>query len=365
VIAPALDATLDLPLGRIPGLSDSSQQRALVQRLAQLGITDHAQLFGLLSVEEARAALGQSIGLALPQVMGVWMASRMALGQLAEQLSPPTRAWPIGATDAADQRVELVRQLDALNYPKPGQKGVARIHDLTYSLQPQRLPAGLSWRPHLPAIRDQGTRATAPAFALTAANELMRRQIGKEVTLSEQFLFYEAKQLDQAAGRTGSPTSLAAAAWVLFKHGQCRAGSWPYSPMGATADHGTKPLNARSEAGNFRCRPQVAELSVQNIKAELEGGSLVALTLPVYASWLRSAEVVRSGRLTLPLSGEPALGLHAMVAVGYDDSLQVLHLRNSWGELWARQSPIAPGYALLPYGYLAHAIEAYTLEPGV
>ena len=364
--APTLDATPDLPLGRVPGLTDSSQQRALIGQLGQLGVRDHAQLFGLLSVEEAREALAESLRLSLPQLMGVWIASRMALGTQAEQLGPATRAWPVGATDAADQRLELMRQLEAATPPpKPGQKGVPRLHHLNYTLQPLRLPQGVSWLPHLPEVRDQGTRATSPAFALTAANELLRRQVGKPVALSEQFLFYEAKQIDQSAGRAGSPTSLASATSVLLKHGQCRASSWPYSPMGATADHGAKPLNARSEAGNFRCRPQALQPELASLRAELESGNLVALTLPVYASWLRSPEVVRSGRITMPPTAEPAVGLQAMTLVGFDDGAQVLHLRNSWGEAWARHSPVAPGYATLPYAYLTLVVEAYSLELGL
>ncbi len=363
---PSLDPHHDLPLGRVPGLTDSHQQRCLVHQLATLGVTDQAQLYGLLSVEAARDALGATLGLATPQLLGLLMASRMAVGApLADQLKPATRAWPIGVSLAPDLERSLDAQLMAMNQPKPGQKGVTRIHQLSFSLQPTIKGTSLSWVEQLGPVRDQGTRATSPAFAMTAANELLRRQLGKAADLSEQFLFYEAKQLDEAEGRQGSPTSLAAVATVLLKNGQCRVSSWAYSPVGATLDHGQKPLNARSEAGNFRCRPQhLSHLDLGELKAALAAGYLIAMTVPVYASWLASPEVVRSGRLTLPLPGESPLGYQALTAVGYDDASSVLYARNSWGPQWAAQSPVAPGYATLPFGYLPLVAEAYTLSPG-
>ncbi|MEZ4770897.1 MAG: hypothetical protein R2844_21075 [Caldilineales bacterium] len=47
-----------------------------------------------------------------------------------------------------------------------------------------------------------------------------------------------------------------------------------------------------------------------------------------------------------------------MIMVGYQDDVAVpgggyFIVRNSWGEGWASDSDLAPGYARLPYKYIA------------
>jgi C1A family cysteine protease len=49
----------------------------------------------------------------------------------------------------------------------------------------------------------------------------------------------------------------------------------------------------------------------------------------------------------MPGPAEPAIGGHAVMAVGYEDSKQWFILRNSWGPNWGMH-----GYFTLPYTYL-------------
>src|SRR2546422_7400460 len=50
-----------------------------------------------------------------------------------------------------------------------------------------------------------------------------------------------------------------------------------------------------------------------------------------------------------PDSSETALGGHAVMAVGYDDSSSRLLARNSWGTDWGMG-----GYFSIPYAYVAN-----------
>jgi C1A family cysteine protease len=51
--------------------------------------------------------------------------------------------------------------------------------------------------------------------------------------------------------------------------------------------------------------------------------------------------------------GEGVLGLHAVLAVGYDDSNHVVTIKNSWGTEWGEG-----GYGRLTYQY----VERYGIE---
>jgi len=57
--------------------------------------------------------------------------------------------------------------------------------------------------------------------------------------------------------------------------------------------------------------------------------------------------VKRTGKLNLPKKGEKFVGLHAVLAVGYDDPSGRFIVRNSWGRKWGMK-----GYFTMPYEYL-------------
>jgi C1A family cysteine protease len=77
----------------------------------------------------------------------------------------------------------------------------------------------------------------------------------------------------------------------------------------------------------------------------------------VYSSYTQAAA---SGKIPCPTAGEKIVGGHAIVAVGYDDSMKIknanpgavettgaLLIRNSWGTGWG-----SSGYGWLPYEYV-------------
>src|SRR5438552_524407 len=78
----------------------------------------------------------------------------------------------------------------------------------------------------------------------------------------------------------------------------------------------------------------------------LASGYPFVLGFSVYESFM-SPEVAKTGEVPLPPRGEQLIGGHAVVAVGYDDSIQRFIVRNSWGTGWGMK-----GYCTMPYGYL-------------
>ena len=82
--------------------------------------------------------------------------------------------------------------------------------------------------------------------------------------------------------------------------------------------------------------------------------NVLAQQVPVVVAFLAttSFEAPVEGLLSLPKMGEPILGGHAVVLVGYDATGWIV--RNSHGEAWGDK-----GYATMPYGYEGWWTEAW------
>ncbi len=215
-------------------------------------------------------------------------------------------------------------------------------------------------------IKNQGNRGTCVAFSLTATNEYYHSKIrNTRHDLSEQHLYYEAKQLD---GNNICGTTIGNAIKVISLRGQCREQFWAYRPTTDCNAHGTKPILADLDAVEFKS--VCLELNNRDIdifKAAIISGGLISFSVPVFDSWFNSNEVNRTGRITMPLTGETAVGGHAMTIVGFQDDTTFpgggfFLLRNSWGLSWAKDSPYGQGFGIIPYKYVTdNCWEAFTL----
>jgi C1A family cysteine protease len=95
------------------------------------------------------------------------------------------------------------------------------------------------------------------------------------------------------------------------------------------------------------------------MKGCLAEGFPFAFGMTVFPAF-EGEEVANSGVLGIPDSGEEAIGGHAVLAVGYDDSQQVFIVRNSWGADWGMG-----GHYTLPYEYILNpdlATDFWTLR---
>ena len=228
------------------------------------------------------------------------------------------------------------------------------------------LPASKNLIEFMSPIRAQGSRPTCAAFALTALNEYVRRHGRLDVDLSEQHLYFEAKQID--GDPTGCGTYLATAVTVLLDRGQCRESIWPYDPNLPCNDPGTPPSTARPDGLDYQLQIiAVDEGSVPTFKAQLDKAWPIAVAIPTYDSWFRNEEVRRSGRITMQIGNEAEADGHALVIVGYQNMPEspgggYFIVRNSWAG-WAYASPYGPGYGIIPYKYITNdAWEAYAIR---
>jgi C1A family cysteine protease len=228
------------------------------------------------------------------------------------------------------------------------------------------LPPQANLIARMPAVRNQQGRGTCVAHACTAVREYLLGEDSVEGDLSEQFLYWAAKQRD---GYPGEGTWIKTAMAVLEDLGICAEQVWPYNPtkIAGNEGQGPPPADAAAQASAYRIAKgaMVEPRWVDDLKEALSKGKPVAFAVPVYGYWLN--EPVRtSGAVRMPLATDKSLGGHAMCMVGYQEDATVpgggyFLVRNSWGRIWAKECPEGAGYCRVPYAYLAQfGRSAYT-----
>jgi hypothetical protein len=316
-------------------------------QIASLGVTDAEQLLALSTIPGVREELEATI----PGVQ--------ALIDQAAQILPPDRLQLVSAPAARDLGLGVLPLTDEM------QAAVEAAAAAPMRMAAAALPPAVNLVSYMSPIRNQGSRGTCVSFTLTALNEYILRRRGYLRDLSEQHLYYEIKAIDGASSQCG--TWQVRAVTALQNRGQCREVVWPYNPSSACNAHGTLPSQARPDGLNYRLNTiQVSPRNVAAYKGHMALQRPVTLSIPVYDSWYRSAETRRSGRITMRVGGEAAVGGHAVCLVGYQDSTSspgggYFIVRNHWGTGWAYASPYGPGYGIIPYQYIANeASEAFT-----
>jgi hypothetical protein len=183
------------------------------------------------------------------------------------------------------------------------------------------------------------------------------RRAGVEADLSEQYIYWNSKEHD---GNPGGGTFIRVAMARQVEDGACLEETWPYEvdPTPGDDRQGPAPVIPDGELSAHRLSSAepLAGRDLAELRAALDEGRPVALSVPVYKSWKGNSMLKLSGFIPMPLPGDAPDGGHAMCAVGYADDDEFagggyITLRNSWGTQFAPRNPIAPGHALLPFAY--------------
>ena len=337
-----------------------STYSASAAALASLGVEDAEQLLALNAIPEVREELQSALG--------VESSELEALIEQVKRDIPPDRVAQFSVPSPAEFGLGVLPPSEAMLA-----SAEASAQEAAAVTAPVALPASVNLIPwmNLNPIRNQGPRGTCVAFALTALNEYICRRRGLVRDLSEQHLYYETKLIDGSPALCGTWQSKGVIA--LLNRGQCREVVWPYNPSLPCNNHGPRPAAARADGLNYRLRTlAVPTRSVLAYKTNMSRQRMVTLSFPVYRSWYQSAATRISGRITMRVGNEPAIGGHAVCLVGYQDTPTspgggFFIVRNSWGLTWAASSPYGRGYGTSPYAYITNdAYEAYTaVVPGI
>jgi hypothetical protein len=170
------------------------------------------------------------------------------------------------------------------------------------------------------------------------------RQVPKQAfTPSRLFIYYNERAMEGTVGKDAGG-QIRDGIKSVAKQGDCPETLWSYDAKIVTIKPAEK---CYSHARSFRALEyQRIGHNLNHMKACLASGHPFVFGIKVFSSFEGDA-VRKSGRLNMPRKGEKVVGLHAVVACGYDDAQQRFIVRNSWGSGWGMR-----GYFTIPYDYL-------------
>jgi len=225
----------------------------------------------------------------------------------------------------------------------------------TYKLE--QLPAAVDLRPKCSPVENQDQLGSCTSFSLAGALEFLEEQSLLTAAVSPQifvpkiytpfshlFIYYNERVVEGAINQDGGG-QIRDGVKTLVDLGGCSETIWPYNESMVF----TKPADcAYQEALQHKISLYMRLDTLSDIKHCLADGFPVCFGFTVYSSF-EGPTVASTGIVTMPTMFEDCVGGHAVLAVGYDDSKQMVIVRNSWGPNWGLQ-----GYFELPYAYISN-----------
>jgi C1A family cysteine protease len=276
--------------------------------------------------------------------------------------------WIRDLPDFRDYTVEKpdLEEKFIVNGQKDSIQEMMKIMKLTSVKKPPSLPSSKDLRPWCSPIEDQDGIGSCTANAGVGLVEYFeKRAFGTYTDASRLFLYKVTRDLLNWVGDTGAYLRTTMAALALF--GAPPEKYWPY----IVAKFDIEPtafLYAFAQNYQaiqyYRLDPLgVTPANLLNtIKTYIYAYLPSMFGFTVYSSYTQANA---TGEIPFPVRTERAVGGHAVVAVGYDDTRKIknanagavettgaLLIRNSWGTAWGGMG----GYLWLPYEYVLRGL---------
>jgi len=234
------------------------------------------------------------------------------------------------------------------------------------SFAESELPPAVDLCDYCSPVEDQANLGSCTAHAGVGLIEYYeRRAFGRHTDASRLFLYKVTRNLMKVKGDSGAYLRTTMGAMVLF--GVPPESYWPYTDKEESFDREPSAF-CYAFAQNyqaikyFRHDPAGSKPTdvLHSLKAYLAKGMPFIFGFSVYNSIEQAEE---TGFIPFPSPRERMEGGHAVMAVGYDDKLEItnnfshektrgaLLIRNSWGTGWGDH-----GYGWLPYEYVLRGL---------
>ena len=159
------------------------------------------------------------------------------------------------------------------------------------------------------------------------------------------FIYYNARVYEDTTN-ADSGCFVVDAVKGITEIGACNYTYWPFVESNITVK---PPLTAYEDASNFNQIFETRQINqdLNSIKTALCIQQYpVICGINVYSSW-NALSTIETGNIPYPLPTETYVGAHCLLLTGYDDSLQLFNVQNSYGTPWG-----VHGYGTIPYKYI-------------
>lgn len=207
---------------------------------------------------------------------------------------------------------------------------------------PAAIPRSIDFAAECPPVYDQGEIGSCTANAIAGALEFDAAKQGEPMVTPSRLFIYYCERTIEGTTDSDSGAQIRDGVKAVAKLGAPPEETWPYDPAQLTVE----PTEAVYAQATTHRAVEYLRVQPNQIRHALAAGYPVIFGITVFESF-ESDAVASSGIVPLPGSDEKAIGGHAMLAVGYDDAFQNVHVRNSWGTSWGEK-----GYCDMPYAYL-------------
>lgn len=209
------------------------------------------------------------------------------------------------------------------------------------------LPPKIDLESQCPAVYDQAKLGSCTAQAAAALAQFIMKKHGLPDWFPSRLALYWWNRLQEGTVNEDSGASLHSAANSLVRFGVPHESLWQYD----VENFKTKPVKPVWSDGYWHSIRQAlaVEQDLNSIKNCLAEGYPIIFGFAVFESFETEADygVAKTGIMQLPTVVEKVLGGHAVMIVGYDDTIRMVKVRNSWGPNWGQK-----GYFWMPYSYL-------------
>jgi len=209
------------------------------------------------------------------------------------------------------------------------------------------LPSSVDLRPQCPAtVYDQGQLGSCTANSIAGAFEFeLLKQKAPDFMPCRLFIYYNERAIENTIS-TDSGAQIRDGIKTVNTQGVCPETMWLYN----INEFAQKPSQAcyTDALTHLVTSYHRITTNITQMKSCLAEGYPFVFGFTVYESF-ESPQVASSGIVPMPAPKEKVVGGHAVLAVGYDDSTQMVIVRNSWGPGWG-----LAGYFMMPYAYISN-----------